>query len=146
MTTNSLVKSEPKLPTNVKDLNFYVDKIRNIDTSIDDFEKSLYISSYLKNIYDLIPKETISLCRNLMNKGIGFKTDRKDYDDDTLRDCIVQAIIHKFRVHGNEFNILGGNFYPTREGLERVVKTYPSLKKEPEIEIRGATQSKETKN
>ena len=144
--TNALVKSDPKLPTNVEDLDILIDKIRNIDDNLRDFQKSLYIASYLEQIHSLIPAETIKLCRNLMNKGIGFKTDRKDYDDNTLRDCIVQAMIHKFRVHGNEFNILGGNFYATKEGLERVVNTYPTLKSEPEIEIRGATQSKESKN
>lgn len=138
--------SEPRLPTNVENLDVLIDKIRNIDDNLQDFQKSLYIASYLQQIYELIPRDTINLCRNLMNKGIGFKTDRKDYDDDTIRDCMVQAMIHGFRVHGNEFNILGGNFYATKEGLERVVKTYPTLKGEPEIEIRGSTRSKETRN
>lgn len=70
----------------------------------------------------------------LMNKKIGFLTDRnparpgKDgkavvpYDRDVVRDCIIDAAFIGLLPTGNQFNIITGTMYPTKEGYTALLK------------------------
>jgi hypothetical protein len=71
--------------------------------------------------------------RALMNTPLGFRTDRgrnpgdKTYDDATVKDILIQAMVRGLRVTGNEFNIIAGNLYITKEGYKRLIKDFPGL-------------------
>jgi hypothetical protein len=64
----------------------------------------------------------------LMNKKIGFKTDRDPsrpsknnphptpYSRDVVRTCIIDAAANGLLPTGNQFNIISGTMYPTKEG------------------------------
>lgn len=61
----------------------------------------------------------------LQNKPYGFKTDcdlkknpPEKYPVNVVKDCVIQAILHGAEITGNEFNILGGNAYFTKEYCE----------------------------
>lgn len=70
----------------------------------------------------------------LMNTPLGFDTDRnptkpkKDgsrpepYPMETIRDCIVEALLRGLNVAGNEFNIIAHRCYSTKNGYARLVK------------------------
>lgn len=70
----------------------------------------------------------------LMNKKIGFLTDRdpkrpsKDgkpvvpYSRDVVRDCIIDAAFIGLLPTGNQFNIITGTMYPTKEGYTSLLK------------------------
>lgn len=146
--TDIVKKSKPftDLKSKTKEITSLVEKLQNIDSNLEQFEISMHIAYYLKQIKDRIPSEMMNLFKNLMNTGIGFKTDKDYYSDEIIKDCMIQAMMHGLRLYGNEFNILAGNFYATKEGLERVIKTYPSLSKEPIIELRSLVQDPKSKN
>lgn len=71
--------------------------------------------------------------RALMNTPLGFRTDRgknpgdKTYDDATVKDILIQSLIRGLRPTGNEFNIIAGNLYITKEGYRRLLKEFPGL-------------------
>ena len=65
----------------------------------------------------------------LMNKKIGFRTDRdpsrpdkrtgvapKPYTRDVVRTCIIDAAANGLLPTGNQFNIISSTMYPTKEG------------------------------
>ena len=65
----------------------------------------------------------------LMNKKIGFRTDRdpsrpdkrtgvapKPYTREVVRTCIIDAAANGLLPTGNQFNIISGTMYPTKEG------------------------------
>lgn len=65
----------------------------------------------------------------LMNKKIGFRTDRdpsrpdkrtgvapKPYSRDIVRTCIIDGAANGLLPTGNQFNIISGTMYPTKEG------------------------------
>ncbi|MBO8467188.1 MAG: hypothetical protein IAB99_05425 [Bacteroidetes bacterium] len=70
----------------------------------------------------------------LMNKKIGFLTDRdpsrptKDgkaitpYPVDVVRNCIIDAAFIGLLPTGNQFNIIAGVMYPTKEGYTALLK------------------------
>lgn len=66
----------------------------------------------------------------LQGTKLGFRTDAdKDggYPWPIVRNIAIEAMLRGFRPIGNEFNIIGGNFYATQEGLDRKVSEYPGL-------------------
>lgn len=66
----------------------------------------------------------------LQGSPLGFRTDKdtgQGYDPATVRDCAIEAMIRGFNVVGNEFNIIAGRAYFTREGLDRKVAEFPGV-------------------
>jgi len=65
----------------------------------------------------------------LMNSRLGFLTDKRGptYPVDVVRDCVVEALCRGLNLIGNEWNIIGGNCYTTKEGYERLVGELPGL-------------------
>ena len=68
----------------------------------------------------------------LMNKSIGFLTDRTGkpnsrgqiqpkYDVETVRDAFIDAVSAGLLPTGNQFNIIAGRMYPTKEGFSALL-------------------------
>lgn len=120
-------------------------QLKTIGENVDDFENSLLIGYYLNELRENLNDNVIKVMRSLQNTSIGFKTDRKDgYDEYTIKNCIIEAYMYGLRPLNNEFNILGGNFYVTKNGLDRLVHSKAGLEKI-EIVQKGIVQSPETK-
>lgn len=70
----------------------------------------------------------------LMNTKIGFRTDRDGkprsgnrpplalYTRDVVRECLIDAVIIGLLPTGNQFNIISGTMYPTKEGYTALLK------------------------
>lgn len=70
----------------------------------------------------------------LMNSKVGFKTDRDGkfnkkigrvnelYDKTIVREAIIDAALIGLRPTGNQFNIISGTMYPTKEGYTSLLK------------------------
>lgn len=64
----------------------------------------------------------------LQNSPLGFLTDQKaGYDVDTVRDCVIEAMIKGAQPVNNEFNIISGRCYIAKNGLKRMVMQWPGL-------------------
>lgn len=77
----------------------------------------------------------------LMNKKIGFKTDRdpsrpdkrtgiapKPYSREVVRTCIIDAAANGLLATGNQFNIISGTMYPTKEGYTALLAKLKATK------------------
>ena len=60
--------------------------------------------------------------RPLAGQKFGFRTDRNNYPTEVLRSCIIDAILLGLAPTGNQFNIISGNCYPTKEGYTNLLK------------------------
>jgi hypothetical protein len=61
----------------------------------------------------------------LQGTKLGFRTDQDrsgGYDIDVVSDAVIEALFAGVMPTGNEFNIIGGNFYATREGFEGLIR------------------------
>lgn len=141
------------LSKNTEVMNSLIKDVQNLSSNLNGFEKSMAYGYYLNEIRNQFTGKALELIKNLMNTGLGFKTDRnpKDpmcknkepYSDDIIKDCATQAVMHGLYIHGNEFNILGGNFYATKEGLERIVNQNPNLERSVKEVGKGFKQNPE---
>lgn len=61
----------------------------------------------------------------LQGTKLGFRTDQDrngGYAVDIVADAVIEALFAGVMPTGNEFNIIGGNFYATREGFEGLIR------------------------
>lgn len=77
---------------------------------------------------------TPQIMRSIMSlKGtkLGFKTDESSrgmgYDVDVVRDCLIEATLYGVRPTGNQFNIIAGGTYITKEGFTYLLRNLPDL-------------------
>ena len=94
-----------------------------------DITKSLYMADAVNQLRRVMQsKEIAEVIQNLQNSSVGFKTDRLNgYDVNTTVDCAIEALSMGLFLHGNEWNIIGGNCYPAQRGFERLLREYCSL-------------------
>lgn len=61
--------------------------------------------------------------QTLENSSLGFKTDKTDgYPVNVIRTCLIESALNGFYWHGNEFNIIAGNTYFTKDGLRNKMR------------------------
>lgn len=66
----------------------------------------------------------------LQGSRLGFKTDKDrdgGYSAIIVRDCAIECLLRGGNLTGNEFNIIAGNTYFTKEFFERAVGEIPGL-------------------
>lgn len=72
----------------------------------------------------------------LMNTPLGFMTDRDpkrsrgpvtNYPIEVVEDCVIEAMLRRLRIDGNEWNIISGTCYTTKNGYARLVAELPGL-------------------
>ena len=75
-----------------------------------------------------LDQKVMGLFMSLMNTQLGFKTDRgpgtkqaEPYPVDVVKQCVIAALLSGLYPVGNEFNILAGRMYITKEGYYRKV-------------------------
>lgn len=102
------------------------------------FRRSLTIAAAIQSLRELLSEDLMRGIMALQGSPLGFLTDKdKDktkpdgkgpgYPLAVVRDCVIEATIRGFRHTGNEWNIIGGRFYPTQAGVVRQVLEWPGL-------------------
>jgi len=109
----------------------------------------------------LTPEVMQAVFMPLMNKKIGFKTDRDPskldkrtgkypvpYSEAVVRTCIIDAAANGLLPTGNQFNIISGTMYPTKEGytalltkLKSTMGLVYSFEFDPETTVKSADPS-----
>lgn len=76
----------------------------------------LYLrASVVDELRKALTKEIMEPIMGLQGLRIGFKTD-KLYDITVVRECLIEAVSFGVQPTGNQFNIIAGNAYITKEG------------------------------
>lgn len=93
------------------------------ESTVSDISNGLQIlmvrSKIRHTLESLFNNDLVSfISKTNQNTSTGFKTDRKDgYDNATVKMCIISAIETGLFPFNNEFNIIKGNFYITKNGF-----------------------------
>lgn len=94
------------------------------------FQRALTLARGIQLLRAAMTPEIIAEIMPLQGTRLGFRTDRDDkggYVPDVVREVAIQALLHGLHFSGNEFNIIAGNLYATKEGYERKVRELPGL-------------------
>lgn len=79
--------------------------------------------SHLKR---MLTPEVMQVIMDLQGNRLGFLSD-KTYPVEVVKNCMVEAMMLGLRPTGNEWNIIGGNCYPAKNGLLRLVREFRGL-------------------
>lgn len=82
------------------------------------FEKAYLIANAAGELKKLLTSEYMKPIMDLQNNRLGFKTDKPGgYDEPTVKNCLIEAVLTGVQPFGNQFNIIAGNCYVTKEGF-----------------------------
>lgn len=100
-------------------------------TALAGFEKAFVISEAITKLRGLLTEEYMKPVMALQGSRLGFRTDKDKtggYPIAVVRDCLIDAVLMGLQPYGNQFNIISGNTYPTKEGTGFILNKYPGLK------------------
>ncbi|CAL1518161.1 hypothetical protein [Chitinophaga sp. MM2321] len=94
------------------------------------FEKAYMIASAVQELKKLLTPEYMKPIMALQGNKLGFKTDKdKDggYPEEAVKNCLVEAVLMGVQPFGNQFNIIAGNSYITKEGFGYLLSNISGL-------------------
>jgi hypothetical protein len=106
------------------------------------FQRAHIVSAAMVQLREMMTPEYMAPIMALQSNKIGFKTDKDlmkspngqgyvkgpGYSMDIVRECVIEAVLNGLQVTGNEFNIIGSNCYPTKEGMRSKLRQIDGLK------------------
>ena len=125
---------------NIEDLSICVSKINNIQSIQSNVIKAVELAKLVLDLENYIDAEFIDTLMALQGKKVGFLTDKDKkkvgheyvkgdgYDKEIVKQCALDALLNGFQPIGNQFNIIGSQMYPTREGFEYQLNLISNLK------------------
>jgi hypothetical protein len=94
------------------------------------FEKAYAIANAAGQLKQMLTKEYMLPIMNLQGNRLGFKTDKDNnggYSEDVVKNCLIEAVLFGLQPFGNQFNIIAGNMYATKEGCGYLLKQIEGL-------------------
>ncbi len=90
------------------------------------FERTFAIAEATQKLSDMLTPQLMQPIMQLQGRKLGFKTDRR-YSEDVVRDCLIEATLQGVYPVGNQFNIIAGQCYITKEGFGKKLNDIPEL-------------------
>lgn len=93
------------------------------------FSRAFATATAISQLNALLTKDVMIPIMSLQNSSLGFMTDNRagGYSVDTVRECLIDAILNGVQPVGNEFNIIKGRTYITKNGMRRKLRDIPGL-------------------
>jgi len=94
------------------------------------FEKAYQIANAVKDLKTLLTPECMKPIMQLQGNRLGFKTDKdaaNGYPEEAVKNCLIEAVLTGVQPFGNQFNIIAGNCYITKEGFGYLLNNMKGL-------------------
>lgn len=123
------IPKEQKTFEVAKQLNNSVFKVIGSDHMLG-FEKAYLIASAAGELKKLLNEEYMAPIMELQGNRLGFKTDKDTnggYSKEVVKNCLIEAVLTGVQPFGNQFNIIAGNCYITKEGFGFLLANFKGL-------------------
>ena len=94
------------------------------------FERAYLIANAAKELKTMLTPEYMSPIMALQGNKLGFKTDKdtsNGYTENIVKNCLIEAVLTGVQPFGNQFNIIAGNCYITKEGFGHMLGNVKGL-------------------
>lgn len=111
-------------------LNDNVFAVIGQENALQGFHKAFLIAEATQQLKDLLTPEYMKPIMALQSNKLGFKTDKDDkggYPIEVVKNCLIEAVLTGVQPFGNQFNIISGNMYVTKEGFGHLLKNTKGL-------------------
>jgi hypothetical protein len=126
----NLITLSPKLNEVAEKLNNSVIAAIGNDKMIG-FQKAYLISNAIAELKQLLTPEYMKPIMELQGNKLGFKTDKDTkggYSESEVKNCLIEAVLFGLQPCGNQFNIIAGNMYATKEGCGYLLSKVAGLR------------------
>jgi hypothetical protein len=122
----TLIKTTPNQEI-AKMLNVEVLSVIGQDSLVG-FEKAYLIADAAGKLKNMLTPEYMKPIMELQNNRLGFKTDNTaGYGEAVVKNCLIEAVLTGVQPFGNQFNIIKGNCYITKEGFGYLLANFKGL-------------------
>jgi hypothetical protein len=103
---------------------------------LDGFKRAYVVAMAVQELRGLLTAEYMAPIMKLQGTRLGFRTDLDvlkggakgpGYPMEVVRDCLIEAVLMGVQPVGNQFNIIKGGCYITKEGFGVMLKNVPGL-------------------
>lgn len=94
------------------------------------FEKAFLIAQATADLKLALTPEYMKPIMQLQGNRLGFKTDKDEdggYPEHVVKNCLIEAVLTGVQPFGNQFNIIAGNCYITKEGFGYLLSNFKGL-------------------
>lgn len=94
------------------------------------FAKAFTVARCVSELKQALSPQVMQPIMDLQGTPLGFRTDRDKnggYDLNTVKEVLIEAAMAGLMPCGNQFNIIGGRMYPTKEGFTYLLAQVPNL-------------------
>lgn len=129
MTTELAVKESMKTVADIRQQTLA--SMHQAMESADTFSRDLALAFGLQALRKAFTPEVVGVIAGLGGTPLGWQHDKNregsGYSPDVIRDCAIEALLRGVSLTGNQFNIMSGRCYITREGYTALLAGYPGL-------------------
>ena len=106
--------------------------LSTLESSGNGFVQAYQVSLAIQRLKELMTPLYMQVVMGMQNNRLGFKTDKPDggYPEPVVKNCLIEAVLTGVLPYGNQFNIIAGNCYVTKEGFGYLLKRIPGLQYE----------------
>lgn len=111
-------------------LDATAEELKNAWLTEGNFARTIAYGLAVAKMREALTEAVMRSLVKLKNSKLGFRTDEGNgnvYSMEVVRDCVIDAATLGLQCVGNQFNIIGGNMYVTKEGftflLRELVRT-----------------------
>lgn len=101
------------------------------DQGIAGFQKAFLLAEGIQQLKTLLSPEYMAPIMTMQGNKLGFKTDKDKnggYPMEIVKNCLIEAVLFGLEPYGNQFNIIAGNMYMTKEGCGHWLNNFKGLK------------------
>lgn len=101
------------------------------DRAMEGFERAFQMANAVTRMKQLLTSDYMAPIMSLQGNKLGFKTDKDDkggYKEEEVKNCLIEAVLTGFSVTGNQWNIISGSMYGTKEGFGALLNKTKNLK------------------
>lgn len=94
------------------------------------FQRAYLLADGIQKLEALLTPEYMSPIMAMQGKKLGFRSDKDKtggYPMNVVKSCLIEAVLMGLEPYGNQFNIIAGNMYMTKEGAGHILNNYKGL-------------------
>lgn len=100
------------------------------------FERAYALANAVQQLRELLTPEYMKPIMQLQGSALGFRTDKDrnqdgskgpGYPESIVKECIIEAVLSGLEPVGNQFNIIAGNTYATKNGVRNQLRKIAGL-------------------
>lgn len=94
------------------------------------FTKTFTVARCVSQLKQALTPQVMQPIMELQGTPLGFRTDKDKnggYPIETVKEVLIEATMAGLMPCGNQFNIIGGRMYPTKEGFTYLLSQLPDL-------------------